>query len=172
MLDTGGGWGVVFPTHNDDIKTTPFDTHHPLGWVYSAGYMQLLTVSGCKQLVEGLGQHVHHKGMWWLAFPVEFFLCLLRRTKKRVQCYTTCCSAVTHLGPRGWMATWHIWCDVHPIIDGLLLTPTQQAWATFQQRQGNAVQPHCNVYRIDPDIRPGFVPGNVSKKWGRFIFRV
>lgn len=42
-----------------------------------------LTVGGCKQLVQGLGQHIHHKRMWWLAFPVEFFLCLLRRRRKK-----------------------------------------------------------------------------------------
>lgn len=40
---------------------------------------QRLTVCGCKQLIQGLSQHIHHERMWWLAFPVEFFLCLVRR---------------------------------------------------------------------------------------------
>lgn len=44
---------------------------------------QRLTVCGCKQLVQGLSQHIHHERMWWLAFPVEFFLCLVRRGEKK-----------------------------------------------------------------------------------------
>lgn len=57
------------------------------------GGRQTLTVSGCKQLIQRLGQHIHHKRMWWLAFPVEFFLCLLRRGgKKSVILHTLGCS--------------------------------------------------------------------------------
>lgn len=67
-----------FSTKSQHLLSSISAFHVPLD-----GGRQTLTVSGCKQLVQRLGQHIHHKRMWWLAFPVEFFLCLLRRGGKK-----------------------------------------------------------------------------------------
>lgn len=45
----------------------------------------LLTVSGCKQLVQCLSQHIHYKGVGRLPLPVEFLLGLRSRKKKHDQ---------------------------------------------------------------------------------------
>lgn len=47
-----------------------------------------LAVCGREQLVQSLSQHIHHKRMWWLALPVECFLCLVKRRGKKTQTNT------------------------------------------------------------------------------------
>lgn len=95
---TGKTWMRIQSTINADFEFST-KSQHLLSSISAFhvpldGGRQTLTVSGCKQLIQRLGQHIHHKRMWWLAFPVEFFLCLLRRGggKKSVILHTFGCS--------------------------------------------------------------------------------
>lgn len=93
-----------FSTKSQHLLSSISAFHVPLD-----GGRQTLTVSGCKQLIQRLGQHIHHKRMWWLAFPVEFFLCLLRRGGGEKKC------DIAHIGlqlltnSRGNKRTQKIW---------------------------------------------------------------